>query len=66
MRLMYEITRELKSHIKYYQAFIDTKKSSNFFANALEDIGKIAAGIGLYRLVNNVFSYIKTYNSSWN
>jgi len=60
MRLKDEATGELQKTVKNINsAFNDAEKSSNNFKTALSDVGKIAAGIGLYKLVDWAISYTK-------
>jgi tape measure domain-containing protein len=60
MRLKDEATGELQKTVKNINsAFNDAEKSSNNFKTALSDVGKIAAGIGLYKLVDWAVSYTK-------
>jgi len=60
MRLKDEATGELQKTVKNINsAFNEAEKSSSNFKAALSDVGKIAAGIGLYKLVDWVVSYTK-------
>jgi len=60
MRLKDEATNEIQKSIKNItSSFGEAQKSSSVFGNALSDVGKIAAGIGLYKLVDWAVSYTK-------
>lgn len=60
MRLKDEATEQLKRAVNNVnQSFNEAQKSTSIFGTALADIGKIAAGIGIYKLAESVISYTK-------
>jgi hypothetical protein len=60
LKIKDEASNEVKKVVgNITSSFGEAQKSSNAFANALSDIGKIAAGIGLYKLIDWAVSYTK-------